>query len=462
MPDIPPIRQSTNIQQPIIPDVTKTWKVGQILNGTTQKGGNALSNVIIKIGQQTIQAKTPIPLKDGEEVKLLVKTAFENTTDIKMTKLPILSILNDNHSVLDKNTIAAIKLRQFISIQQSFNQLQQLSNTLLNRSNKLSELPKSLSSSLNAIQNNLMTMPENISAAQIKQQLLNSGIFYESKLVQNIKYENTNNNLSTDFKNQLLTAKSVLTKMLPNEFSKDNKQLFIKNLAQIQKIFFQENTPLRNIEFTSTTIKALNLLSKPLLIQLENNLAGKIKDDIPDELVTFKKILSMNTPQSTPQLQEHINTRLMLFELSQQIDQAISKITSLQLQPISRDGDNMVLLFFNMIFKDNNDRFDINYRIQQDNKKDDTDNQSWSVILNFDFKSLGKIQSKIILQGKNLSNIFNTENPITAKKIESLLPLLEKNLIKANLNISHLSVLNTLKSNNPITQSLINLLDENA
>ncbi len=462
MADIPPIKQTTNIQQSVITDVTKTWKVGQILNGTTQKGGNALSNVIIKIGQQTVQAKTPILLKDGEEVKLLVKTEFENTTNKKMVKLPILSILNENQSILSKNNTAAIKLRQFISIQQSFNQVQQLTETLLSRSKPLAKLPNYLNNSLNDIQNNLITKYESINPAQIKQQILNSGIFYESKLFQNIYNQKINNNLSTDFKYQLLSTKSALSDILPNKSFSDNKQLIIKSLTLIQKIITQKNSSLRNTELTSTTVKILDLLSKPSLIQLANSLIGDTQDKIPSELITLKKIISMNLSQTIPQFQEHIKTRLMLFELNQQVDQAISKITSLQLQPMSREGDNMVLLLFNMIFKDSNDRFDINYRVQQDNKKDDTDNQSWSVVLNFNFKSLGKIQSKINLQGNNLSNIFNTEHSTTAKKIEELLPLLEKKLIKTELNIAHLSVINTLSINNPITQSLINLLDENA
>jgi len=156
----------------------------------------------------------------------------------------------------------------------------------------------------------------------------------------------------------------------------------------------------------------------------------------------------------------------MLLELSQLVEQAISKVTSLQLQPMSRDGDNMLLLLFNLVFKDSSERFDIGYRIQevgeeQKNEKQNPDEKHWSVTLDFNFKTLGKVQSTIDLIGNKITSKFNTEHKKTAKKIQQLFPLLKSSFINAGLNITHLSVENTLTENKPHINYLMNLLDEN-
>ena len=61
MINIPPIKPGTEIKAEILPDITKTWKIGQVLNATTETGGEALNKVLLRIGQQLIETRSPIP-----------------------------------------------------------------------------------------------------------------------------------------------------------------------------------------------------------------------------------------------------------------------------------------------------------------------------------------------------------------------------------------------------------------
>jgi len=467
--EIPPLKQSNTIKARIISDITKAWKVGQVLNGTTERGGNTASNVLIKIGQQMVEAKTPIPLKQGQEVKLLVKTAFDVSTNTTLTKLPILSILKTATLAPRENDIAGIKLRQFISVQQSFSQVQAIADTLTTDKKTHEKLPSPLKTLLTNLQSTLQVKTQNISATQLKQQILNSGIFLESKLIQqstiNTLSNTTNNSLSNDFKYQLLSIKSELMSLLPNKNMSNTSH---QHVLQLTSLINQENTPLRNTQAIFLINKLISLLPKTSLTQISNFLNdSNSTSSIPKEINFLNKIIAFTFAQHiAPKVHEQINYQLMLLELSQLVEQAISKVTSLQLQPMSRDGDNMLLLLFNLVFKDSSERFDIGYRIQevgeeQKNEKQNPDEKHWSVTLDFNFKTLGKVQSTIDLIGNKITSKFNTEHKKTAKKIQQLFPLLKSSFINAGLNITHLSVENTLTENKPHINYLMNLLDEN-
>jgi len=488
MINIPPIKQSNAIKVELLPQLTKTWKVGQVLNATTQRGGDALSKVLIQVGQYTLEAKTPVALQTGQEIKLLVKSINEFQQDSQTIKLPLLNIIKPSSDALQTNQLAALKLRQFIAIQQSLSQLQQASLNLLNNKLSLKNMPLPLKTLLGELQQNIRIIPANINATQLKQVLLNSGIFLESKLkLLNNPTNHTDNagqkidiSLNRDFKFQLLSIKSELGQLLPKSYNSTDRTasgnatqtITIQQIKQIET-FIKQTTQSLNSNSTNTLVdKLTTLLPKDLLVQLFNLISGeKPQTPISRELQLLFNIITksfqagggqQNLNLNVSQLQEQIQFRLLLLDLSQQIEQSISKITSLQLQPMSREGDNFILLLFNLVFKDKHEQFDINIALQQENKKDTADEENWSVILTFNFKTLGKVQSKINLTGNAVSNTFYTEIPSTADKIQKLLPLLKSGLTKAGLNIINLSVKNNLIDNHPLNINNVNLLDVQA
>ncbi|RDH84831.1 MAG: hypothetical protein DIZ80_05040 [endosymbiont of Galathealinum brachiosum] len=467
MINIPPIKQSTAVKTDLITNVTRTWKVGQILNGSTQRGGDAQSNVLIRVGQQTIEAKTPVTLQNGQDVKLLIKSLGEfqngNLGSNQISKLPVLSILDTQTAISENNKIAAVKLRQFIAIQQTFSQVQQLADKLLSSRSITDQLPASLKNSLSNLQQTLQVNTKNINPAQLKQQILNSGVFLESKLLQ----QTSGSSLVNDFKYQLLTIKSELAKLIPAKEGVTQQTTSTLPLEQLQTSIKKLGDSFNNSQLTSLADKLISLLPKTSIIQLNNMLAG-IKPDVSvsNELQSLTKLLTVTLQQhgnhQSQQLQEQLHFRLMLLDLNQQVEQSISKITSLQLQPMSREGDNLVLLLFNLVFKDSHERFDIDFRIQQENEETDPEEQSWSVTLSFNFKTLGKVQSNIHLTGNQVSSVFHTEYVTTADKIKQFLPLLETGLVNTGLNIVKLSVENNLIESKPFVSNQVNLLDEKA
>jgi len=466
MINIPPIKQSSAVKTELITDVTKSWKVGQVLNATTQRGGEALSNVLIRVGQHTIEAKTPVTLQNGQDIKLLVKSLTDNQSANQVVKLPLLSIIETSPVINDSSKLAALKLRQFIAIQQSFSQLQQLANELTSNKTSTDKLPDALKNLLNNLQNTLQLSSKGISPAQLKQQILNSGIFLESKLQQPQTPANEKSFIN-DFKYQLLTIKAELSRLIPAKEADAKQTLTPQQLNQLHtliKEYASSPGPTRLVELTD---KLITLLPKTSLTQITSLLGGKTTELVTlNEIQSLAKLIITTSQQHglqlSKQLQEQLHYRLMLLDLNLQIEQSISKITSMQLQPMSREGDNMVLLLFNLVFKDNHERFDIDFRIQQENEHDESSDENWSVTLTFNFKTLGKVQSIIHLHGNQVSSMFHTELDTTAEKIKQLLPLLESALKKTGLNLVNLSVDNKLHKNKPFVGDQVNLLDEKA
>ena len=71
---IPPIPSSSIVKLELIPDIAKTWKVGQVLNATAESSVSAQDKILLRIGQTFLETKTPIALKAGDQLSLLVKS----------------------------------------------------------------------------------------------------------------------------------------------------------------------------------------------------------------------------------------------------------------------------------------------------------------------------------------------------------------------------------------------------
>ena len=118
MINIPPIKPSAEIRTELLPDVSKTWKIGQVLNATVESGGEALHKILLRIGQLQVEGRAPLPLKTGDQVKLLVKSLGET---------PLLSIQGS----ADKPALAAEQLRGVIARQQDLGSFMKLAQRLV-------------------------------------------------------------------------------------------------------------------------------------------------------------------------------------------------------------------------------------------------------------------------------------------------------------------------------------------
>lgn len=482
---IEPGNLANTVNRDLLADLSKVLKVGQVLNAKTELGGDTSSKVLLRVGQHLFETKTPLPLQNGQEIKLLVKMPG----DIKTGSLPLFKILTPlipaaaaSAANTQSKIVAVDKLRQFISVQQSFSQLQQHNQALLSNKSAVEQLPQNLKVWLNKIQESLLLENKGITASQLKQHILNSGIFLESKLRNQLnqpvaKQETPNplkSPLNNDLKYQLLALRTELKQFnynvpgVKSPISQSLQQpavpLTPQQLKQLQSEI--QKTGNNTLELSNKLLTQLPVISITKIMSMLSSPLTKVP--ATDDLQTLAQLLTNITrqhghvAQKQASLIEQLQFRLMLLDLGQQVEQSINKLNSLQLQPLIRDDDNLMLLLFNLVFKDSNQQFDVNFRIQQQDENSDKEKENWQIILAFNFKTLGNVQSKIFLTGDKVSTVFYAEQTKTADKIKQLLPLLETGLAEAGLKVNKISVTIGELEDKPVVNRGISLLDETA
>ncbi len=465
MINIPPIKTTSPGRTELLADVTQTWKVGQILSATTEQGGKPQSNVLIRLGKQLLQAQTPVALENGQAVKLLVKS----TGNTQLNQLPLLTIIgSENKAEKTDGQLAATKLRQFIAVQQSFSLLQQSTQTILQQDNIRQLMSSSLLNKLDNLQKSQQLVSNTLDGSQLKQHLHNSGLFLENKLLTHIKQgtqpAKADKVLYNDVKFQLLAIKAELTPLLSTATTAKPAELTTQSLTQLVAYIQQsQHSPQQLVDKLTALLPVTNLGQLTQLIASSN-----LQISVSEELKLLAQTLLQSIQQQPSaqkdlqQLIQQLRFRLAVTELSQQVENSINKITSMQLQPLTRESDSLVLLLFNLVFKDAHEQFDINFRIQQEESQGEDDDENWKIMLTFNFKTLGKVQSEIHLLNDRVSTVFHTELDSTASKIQPLLPLLKNGLTNAGLQVISLDVNTRLSAENSVVHSSHHILDENA
>lgn len=447
MINIPPIKPSTEIKAEILPDVSKIWKIGQVLNARAETGGDALSKIVIRIGQQLIEARTPIPIKTGEELQLQVKALGDP---------PLLSIV----TTADTKSIAIQQLRTFIAQQNDISQFIQSSHKLVNDKS----IPQEIRQLVNTFIAKLPTPENTFNVDQLKRLIQNSGVFLEAKIPQQQPATTTQ-----DFKAQLLKISQEITKAIEVNITKAQS-----NPQEIQKIVKQ---------FVNGDIDAKQLgqlihqtLKKEHVAQvtqyLSNIVAGKplpqpaiLKTDFFIQLENiFKHIKNLpNAKQLNETLLTSLKNLPVLEELKINIDNALAKITTQQLVPLTREADNFLLLLFGILIKDKDAFHLIDFRIEEEKNHNKNEESNWHVTINFEFKELGKIQAKIHLLGSKIATAFNAERSSTVDKIKQNIHLLENALQKLGLDVTSIDIsqISQIDQQHHFPEN-IHILDENA
>ncbi|MDH5766534.1 MAG: hypothetical protein OEZ38_11010, partial [Gammaproteobacteria bacterium] len=197
MTNIPPIKPRNEIKTEVISDVTKAWKIGQVLNATITKGGHAQDTVLIRIGKTDIETKTPITLKTGDHIQLAVK---QLGTEI------LLSIKAETST----RDASIYLLRQYINNLQDIKPLINTVEKILASTSALNEIKPVLQQLITSIPD----LKQVIDHQQLKSQIRNSGVFMESRLLNFENAQQLQNIKSNDLKQQLLTIKQLVDNQL--------------------------------------------------------------------------------------------------------------------------------------------------------------------------------------------------------------------------------------------------------
>jgi len=408
MINIPPIKPSISVKTEILPDITKTWQVNQVINATTEKGGDALSKVLLRIGQQLFEAQTPVPLKTGDSLKLLIKSLGET---------PLLNI----QTTTTKAELATDKLKLFIAQQQNLSSFINIAQKLVAEN----KIPVEVKNLLNQLINNIPAKEQLLQPARLKQIIQNSGVFLEPKLAM----QNTSN-IKQDVKAQLIKISSAIQTYL----SPQNPSASEKNIKTLVSQFIQGKL---NIQQLSQQLPAL--LSKEQLSSLVTLL--KTFSQQPPTITKTDSLYNLNqlftyiyknsqSRQIVESLLNAVKNYTALSELKVMIDSTISTITSQQLIPLTKEADNFLLLLFGLLIKDK-DQFNlINFKVEQDTNNHNKEDTGWTVTLSFEFKTLGKLQAKIHLLNTQISTVFITENTKTEQLIKNNFYLLNSAFTK--------------------------------
>jgi len=406
-----------------VSDVTKTWKVGQVLNATAERNANAQDNVLIRIGQSLLEAKTPVALKNGDALKLLVKSLGET---------PVLKIQT---AASPAPQIAAQNLKSFIGRQQDLTSLLHLSQKIIENSST----PKMIKQQLVDLKQQLPSVVQLTQAKTLKKLIQNSGIFLESKLnhlhhhaqQQNTLRQHAPQNalLNHDVKSQLLRISAQLQSDAP-ELAVKSPITITRNLGTVidplvkQFIKGEINITQLSTLLTTQLPKKHSQLIQQVLTTADISL-------LPKELKnSFTILLNHLQQQANPkQMQDNLSGQLKTMELLQDlkagVDGALAKITSQQLTILTRETDNLLLLLFDIVLKDKNENHLIQFRLEQEKSAKDKKTSSWTVALNFNFKELGPVQARLHLTDNHISTVFRAEQENTANNISKQINLLD-------------------------------------
>ena len=415
-----------------------------MLNATAQTDADAQGKALLRIGQHILETRTPVALKTGDQLKLLVKTLGET---------PLLSI----QGTTSEATKIARQLRHFIGHQQDITPLLKLAQA--SRDNPL--LPQDVRQRLADLVSRIPSLEQATTAPGLKRIIQNSGIFLENKLVRNETRQ-----IEQDIKNQLLRISTQIRSELPRlttAQTSPGSAIEFKALPDVINRFVRGDISLKELSaiFSSLPKSSSSLVQQVFLTQNTSAL--------PKELVSsFTQLLTYIQQQANPrQIIETLSSQLksmpLLLELQTSIDSTLAKITSQQLTPLLRDSDNLLLLLFGLPLKDKNENYLIHFRLEQEKRADDPASSNWLVTLNFEFKSLGPIQAKLHLIENHISTLFQAEKPETAQLIKQQINLLHMAFARAGLEPVSIDVsLGKIDTPKDIPGDSIHILDEKA
>ncbi len=420
MINIPPIKPSAEIRAELLPDISKTWKIGQVLNATVESGGEALHKILLRIGQLQVETRAPLPLKHGDQIKLLVKSLGET---------PLLSIQGSP----DKPALAAEQLRGVIARQQDLGSFMQLARQRINDE----RLPAEVQNRLRDLLRQLPDTRQLLDPQQFKRLVKNSGIFLEPRLLQNAAEP------ARDIKAQLMQLGETLRQADPETarppVTAETKAARIDRAIQA---FVNGNT-------------SLSRLADQLLLGLSTDEVNDLRDflaarqpQIPPALaVKLEALIQHLQQQAQPrQLMDNLFSLLknlpLIHELKNAVDQALAKITSQQLMPLTRDADSPLLLMFDLPVREKDRLQHFQFRIEEENHGADKNHNSWTVTLYFDMPPLGPVQARLHLIEQSISTVFQAEKTATAKIIRQHMELLKSAYVRAGFQVGQLDVIN--------------------
>ncbi len=426
-----------NIIKPTqLPSAISNWQVGQILQATVVRQTSP-QTLILQIANQQLRADTTVSLPTGQKLELRVNQLGEKPIlqarilgPTPLTTTPQSAAIA--HPTTQPNQAVATDIAINNILKQALPKQAGMATLLANlawlnqSASKSVPIPAAILDIAKQLFNQLPTRERLNNPGQLKQGILNSGIFLESRL----------NKLSSDTTAQ--TPKQAIKQLLQmplnktesstassatDKISADLKLGLLRLLGAVQQITKMESTAPPRAPLAQTSTQAG---TQPLPYTAPP--------------------LHGNTPQAQPKAKANLagltNLPLLLLELGKQIESALSRTQLHQVASLPGNDQNPVNLAFELPVRNNEqvDIFDIVIREEDANKhQDEQDNQQqWSINLAFDLDGLGPVHAKLRMIDNKISTTFWAENMETTQLFNQNLENLRQRYHQVGLDSSEL------------------------
>lgn len=402
---------------------------------------NLLANnneVVLRIGNQSIRANSPIPLNVGQAISLLVEESNNglilriaqqtNQTDViaqaLRTVLPKQQAIADVVKLLVQNLATN---KEFSVVKTDVATPNSAPNT------NSAPTINSLRSTIQSFISNLPNIKTLSQADGLRQAIQNSGVNLESHLRQSIitgKPPQTNNDIKANFLRIAQTALQL----------QSNPSSTVVNSAISNNPINNSNSKTNSLEAYTALLGAASkqapltdksaLVDRPLLppfppttsavTNVGNSITQRLISSLPPALQRLlptpfvASIQQTKTPsvsqQTQPVSQQVFST--MIVELLNQMESGLARIQQHQLHSLASDDAIRHFLGLELPVFNGKDYDNIGVKIEwQEETTDDSSNpHQWRVILNFDFDELGKTQVEIRAGESEIHTDFKSEN----------------------------------------------------
>ncbi len=424
MINIPPLHASKRIDVKLIPEVLKTWQLGQILESRARTSSNAQGELQVQIGQHLFDAKSKSPIAAGEDLKLQVA---------RLGAEPLLKILGSPVNVDPVTLFLRQAVPQPASLKTLFNLVNQFAPVIAQlESTELPEI-KNLTRQLETLLQTPVKTDVPL-AGEIKQFLQRSGFNLENQLLQNQLPENNiklNLIKIRQFLEPLITASQAI-----NITSSKSTEASVKaDLASTISTLVSNN---KMASIAGLFLTQLSSSEKNTLINALLHPQGDWQS-LPPRLLDLITPLQKISPKQLQQLQQWLQILPALTELRQLIDQSLSTIANNQLQALQAEADSAFMIIFNLLMAKTPDWIDL-FNIKLSRESDEKEEgEHWRIVIQMDLPGMGKIEAKLSLVHTELHTGLIAESKTTQQLISDNIQLLQQALTDAGFTVATLS-----------------------
>ena len=442
MINIPTILRGLPLEPTQVQDITRVWKVGEILHARAETGSDTQGKLQLRVGQYLMDAVSPLPLKAGDKLVVQVK---------QLTEPAILKILN----LPTESPNLSHYLRQSPPQERALSVLAQTMSILLKPPLDASTppLPSGIANALRALIKQLPDTQTVSTSEGLKQAILDSGMSLESRL----RHAGQGNNFPSDLKAALSHLDNAIKRWMSDNGITNAGPASTETQQAPKATFLSRGAPLPPpIQWVSLFIKgeiSITTLASGLLQTVDGEQIGRLISALPPSSLSQAEA---DTPEFLSKLLKHIGQQpngadlanqlarqlhiiSRLQELQHTVEQGLAHITSNQLISVAASQDNPLLLLFSLLVG-NEQRLDIlDLRIAQEPKPGkETEEKTWVVTIHFRFPELGDMHAELRLRGEQLATHIRASEKATADLVNRELPKLQSALVKAGFGISHL------------------------